>query len=103
MAPDDSTPIVPPNDLFALAFRVPEGSTPYDLVITPREAILFLSLSAVEYWNNPCLDTRCEVCHEFAACWKSLYNSLDAADRAAVEESLERNDSRAPTFPPVFQ
>ena len=77
---------------------LPDEGT-YDLAITPREAFLFLVMSAAEYWKSPCDDLHCEVCYEFVTSWKSLYGALDADDRLAVEEALEDYDTRAPQFP----
>jgi hypothetical protein len=81
---------------------LPSGMAP-DLVVTPREAVLFLGMSAAEFAAKPCEDIFCEVCHEFVASWRSLYSALDAADRAAVEQYLEEGDCRAPTFPQAIR
>lgn len=74
-----------------------------DLIITAQEAVLFLTMSASEYSKMPCEDIRCEVCYEFVATWKSLYQALDAHDRAAVEATLEERDIRAPSFPQAIR
>ena len=74
-----------------------------DLVISPREAVTFLVMSAKEYAAAPCEESQCEVCYSFVASWKSLYQALGATDRLVVEGALEQYDVRAPTFPSAIR
>ena len=99
MTPDDTTPSVPADELPLLVIRIDGDRRPADVVITPREAVLFLTMSATAYATTPCDDLHCEVCYEYVSSWMSIYQALDANDRLAVEDLLELYDVRAPAFP----
>jgi len=95
---DDKTSVPEEGVVRIYAWGAP-APTWYDLTISPREAIFFLSMSAAEFAATPCDDLYCEVCYEFVSSWQSLYQSMDAADRATVEAALEERDIRAPAHP----
>lgn len=99
MTPDDTSTSIPEEEPARVCVWGAPAPTRYDLTISPREAIMFLAMSAVEFDTSPCDDPFCEVCYEYVSSWQSLYSSLDAVDRAAVEAFLEDRDIRAPAHP----
>jgi len=99
VTPGDDMSSIPEDAGERVSIWVTLPPTSYDLTISPREAIFFLSMSAAEFAATPCDDPYCELCYEFVSSWQSLYSSLDAVDRATVEASLEEHDIRAPAHP----
>jgi hypothetical protein len=100
--PDPDTERHDQDTLRVLFWQVGEASAP-DLVVTAREMVLFLTMGASDYSKTPCEDIHCDICYEFVATWRSLYQALDAHDRATVEAYLEERDVRAPTFPQALR
>lgn len=99
MRPDDTTDSVPQEELLALLIPIPFSQQEPEIVLTKREVVVFLSMSAAEYAATPCDDLHCEVCDEFVSSWKSIYGALDATHRGAVEDALESYNVRAPAYP----
>jgi hypothetical protein len=99
MTPDDNSGSIPCEEALWRFLLRPRTVTAPDLVISQREAVPFLVMSAREYAATPCEDTHCEACYEFVYAWKSVYQALGATYRAAVEAGLEHADIRAPAFP----
>ncbi len=68
----------------------------YGLVLTQDEIAVFLIMSAYEYDAEVCEDAHCQTCDTFVQMWHSIYGSLSAAHRFAVEETLSEAETPAP-------
>lgn len=66
------------------------------IVLTQAEAGVMLIRSAEDYNHELCEESNCEVCVAFCRMWHDIYEALDTAYRAGVEEALEALDIRAP-------
>jgi hypothetical protein len=69
--------------------RMIEKMNQFDMLLTPREAELFLYRSANEYDIVHCEECDCSVCEDFCVIWKSVYDALPEDSKFRVDLRME--------------